>query len=124
MAARARATGPVTGSGPKKGSASAETRGVAVVVKRKHPPRPKKNPPRPAGKQDASLSSYQLAPHGVVREEPPQTHRHLPKVLGRALSCGTVGGRGSAAEGEGAVDVDGVVYHAGQWYAVGWCHVR
>src|ERR671939_1924900 len=103
MAARARATGPVTGSGPKEWSASAETRGVAVVVKRKHTSRAQKNPPRPAGKQDASLSSYQLAPHRVVREEPPETHRRLPKVLGRALSCGKVGGRGSGAEGEEAV---------------------
>src|SRR2546423_562386 len=46
------------------------------------------------------------------------------RVPGRVLRCGTVGGRGSGAEGEGAVDVYGEAYHAGQWYAVGWCHVR
>ena len=40
------------------------------------------------------------------------------------MSCGKVGGRGSGAEGEEAVDVNGVVYHAEQWYAVGWCHVH
>jgi hypothetical protein len=40
------------------------------------------------------------------------------------MSCGKVGGRASRAEGEGAVDVDGVVYHVGQCYAVGWCHRR
>src|SRR5919202_6436007 len=81
MAARARATGPLTGSGPKKWSASAETRGVAAVVKRKYTSRAQKNPPRPAGKQDASLSSYQLAPHRVVREEPRETHRRLPSAI-------------------------------------------
>jgi predicted DNA-binding transcriptional regulator YafY len=40
------------------------------------------------------------------------------------MSCGKVGGKGSGAEGEGAIDVDGVLYHAGQWYVVGWCPVR
>src|SRR5437764_7907830 len=73
MAARARATGPLTGSGPKKGSASAETRGVAVLVKRKHTSRAQKNPPRPAGKHDASLSSYQPAPHRAPASTPRPT---------------------------------------------------
>ena len=71
-----------------------------------------------------SLIPYVIGDISTVSVRVPCVNRVIGRRRGWSMSCGKVGRRGSAADGEGAVVVDGVVYHARQRDAVGWCHVR